>query len=176
MTISRRTDDFYSRASTFLHDTIMPFTLLLPSALHIHRSLESERVTVHLGSFLFDINCKFLNGAVDKHNLYPPAPPLIRYKETTFPSAKKKLVESVVLDNAVNKKLDALTTSNLRVRMNTLQNNKFLKFLQFHVVETVLQASYSQVSTTRSRHKVILSCTDDVRKESKMERGTWVSE
>lgn len=71
--------------------------------------------------FLFDINCKLLNGAVDKHNLYPPAPPLTRYKETAFPSAKKKLVESVVLDNVVNKKLDALTTSKLCVRMNTLQ-------------------------------------------------------
>ncbi|KAJ8535537.1 hypothetical protein K7X08_023257 [Anisodus acutangulus] len=58
---------------------------------------------------------------VDKHNLYPPAPPLTRYKETAFSSAKKKLVESVVLDNAVNKKLDALTTSKLCVRMNTLQ-------------------------------------------------------
>ncbi|KAK4365334.1 hypothetical protein RND71_016692 [Anisodus tanguticus] len=64
---------------------------------------------------------KVVNQLVDKHNLYPPAPPLTRYKETAFPSAKKKLVESVVLDNAVNKKLDALTTSKLCVRMNTLQ-------------------------------------------------------
>ncbi|KAJ8566065.1 hypothetical protein K7X08_030542 [Anisodus acutangulus] len=58
---------------------------------------------------------------IDKHNIYPPAPPLTRYKEVAFSSAKKKLVESVVLDNAVNKKLDALTTSKLCVRMNTLQ-------------------------------------------------------
>ncbi|KAL3331289.1 hypothetical protein AABB24_034886 [Solanum stoloniferum] len=64
---------------------------------------------------------KVVNQLVDKHNLYPPAPPLTRYKETAFPSAKKKLVEYVVLDNAVNKKLDALTTSKLCVRMNTLQ-------------------------------------------------------
>ncbi|MCD7447586.1 hypothetical protein HAX54_032204 [Datura stramonium] len=64
---------------------------------------------------------KVVNQLVDKHNLYPPAPPLTRYKEAAFPSAKKKLVESVVLDNAVNKKLDALTTSKLCVRMNTLQ-------------------------------------------------------
>ncbi|KAJ8555736.1 hypothetical protein K7X08_013232 [Anisodus acutangulus] len=64
---------------------------------------------------------KVVNQLVDKHNLYPPAPPLTRYKETAFPTAKKKLVESVVLDNAVNKKLDALTTSKLCVRMNTLQ-------------------------------------------------------
>ncbi|XP_016460654.2 protein unc-13 homolog isoform X1 [Nicotiana tabacum] len=64
---------------------------------------------------------KVVNQLVDNHNLYPPAPPLTRYKEMAFPSAKKKLVESVVLDNAVNKKLEALTTSKLCVRMNTLQ-------------------------------------------------------
>lgn len=64
---------------------------------------------------------KVVNQLVDKHNLYPSAPPLTRYKETAFPSAKKKLVESVVLDNVVNKKLDALTTPKLCVRMNTLQ-------------------------------------------------------
>ncbi|KAK4362592.1 hypothetical protein RND71_017833 [Anisodus tanguticus] len=44
-------------------------------------------------------------------------------------SAKKKLVESVVLDNVVNKKLDALTTSKLCVRMNTLQITKDMDML-----------------------------------------------
>ncbi|KAK4364370.1 hypothetical protein RND71_015728 [Anisodus tanguticus] len=82
-----------------------------------------------IDEFLFDINCKFLNGVVDKHNLYPHALLLTRYKETIFFSTKKKLVEFVVIDNVVNKKLDALTTSKLCVRMNTLQIAKDMDML-----------------------------------------------
>ncbi|CAI9093969.1 OLC1v1029593C1 [Oldenlandia corymbosa var. corymbosa] len=64
---------------------------------------------------------KVTSQLVDKNNLYPPVPPLTHYKETTFPIAKKKVVESAVLDEEVNSKLNDLTTSKLCVRLNTLQ-------------------------------------------------------
>lgn len=64
--------------------------------------------------------------AVDKSNLYPPAPPLTRYKETTFPIIKRKLTEAVVLDDGVNDKLNHLTASKLCVRLNTLQVSAIL--------------------------------------------------
>ncbi|KAK4358417.1 hypothetical protein RND71_024027 [Anisodus tanguticus] len=89
----------------------------------LRSSTKSAKVLVEIGCLLAMFLGRHFreDRLVDKHNLYPPVPPLIRYKETTFLSAKKKLVESVVLDNAVNKKLDTLTTSKLCVRMNTLQ-------------------------------------------------------
>ncbi|CAK9173062.1 unnamed protein product [Ilex paraguariensis] len=58
---------------------------------------------------------------VEKHHLYPYAPPLTRYKETTFPIIKKKMVECVPLEEEVNNKLNELTISKLCIRLNTLQ-------------------------------------------------------
>ncbi|KAL3499395.1 hypothetical protein ACH5RR_038488 [Cinchona calisaya] len=64
---------------------------------------------------------KVTSELVGKQNLYPPMPPLTHYRETTFPIVKKKLVESTVLEDEVNNRLNELTTSKLCIRLNTLQ-------------------------------------------------------
>lgn len=58
---------------------------------------------------------------VEKTHLHPPAPPLTRFKEAMFPISKKKVVESIFLDEEVDEKLKGLTTVKLCVRLNTLQ-------------------------------------------------------
>ncbi|RAL44398.1 hypothetical protein DM860_011675 [Cuscuta australis] len=64
---------------------------------------------------------KMVSQLVDKRDLYPPVPPLTRFKGTTFPVIKRKLAEAVVLDDEVHNKLNQLTISKLCVRLNTLQ-------------------------------------------------------
>ncbi|KAL8106727.1 hypothetical protein AgCh_023473 [Apium graveolens] len=64
---------------------------------------------------------KVCSRLVDKHHLYPPVPPLTRYKETVFPVIKKKVVENVLLEEEVNSNLAELTVSKLCIRLNTLQ-------------------------------------------------------
>lgn len=59
--------------------------------------------------------------AVEKNYLYPSAPPLTRYKETTIPVLKKKFLECMPLDDNVYDKLNTLTIPKLCVRMNTLK-------------------------------------------------------
>lgn len=57
---------------------------------------------------------------MDKQKLYPSTPPLTRYKETTFPIVKKKVVvESFIMDDDIYKHLDELTASKLCIRLNT---------------------------------------------------------
>ncbi|XP_020539590.1 protein unc-13 homolog isoform X2 [Jatropha curcas] len=64
---------------------------------------------------------KMLNHLVEKHHLYPSAPPLTRYTETVIPVIKKRLLECASLDNNVNYKLNELTIPKLCIRLNTLQ-------------------------------------------------------
>ncbi|KAI3501237.1 hypothetical protein L1887_29101 [Cichorium endivia] len=64
---------------------------------------------------------KLFSQLVEKYHLYPAAPPLTRYKDTMFPIVKKKVVESVFLDEQVYQKLKDLTAVKLCVRLNTLQ-------------------------------------------------------
>lgn len=53
--------------------------------------------------------------------MYPPVPPLTRYKEAVFPMIKKKVVENVLLEEEINGNLVELTVSKLCIRLNTLQ-------------------------------------------------------
>ncbi|KAL7608412.1 hypothetical protein Lser_V15G09834 [Lactuca serriola] len=64
---------------------------------------------------------KLFSQLVEKNHLYPAAPPLTRYKDAMFPIVKKKVVESVFLDEEVEEKLKELTAVKLCVRLNTLQ-------------------------------------------------------
>ncbi|KAL1834842.1 hypothetical protein ACET3Z_004493 [Daucus carota] len=64
---------------------------------------------------------KVCSHIVDKHHLYPPVPPLTRYKEAVFPVIKKKVVENVLLEEEINGNLVELTVSKLCIRLNTLQ-------------------------------------------------------
>lgn len=63
--------------------------------------------------------------AVEKNHLYPSAPPLTRYTETTIPVMKTKVLECKVLDNNVINSLNRLTISKLCVRLNTLKVSAF---------------------------------------------------
>ncbi|XP_031097776.1 protein unc-13 homolog isoform X1 [Ipomoea triloba] len=90
---------------------------------------------------------KLVNQLVDKSNLYPPAPPLTRYKETTFPIIKRKLTEAVVLDNGVNDKLSHLTASKLCVRLNTLQYIQ----RQIATLEDGIRKSWSTIKAFRDQ-------------------------
>ncbi|XP_057510564.1 protein unc-13 homolog isoform X2 [Actinidia eriantha] len=64
---------------------------------------------------------KMFNQIVGKQHLYPPVPPLTRYEETVFPVMKKKWMDCVLLEEEVNDKLNALSTSTLCIRLNTLK-------------------------------------------------------
>ena len=59
--------------------------------------------------------------AVDKNLLYPSAPSLTRYEETTIPMPRKKMVELRILDDNSTSALKQLTVSKLCIRLNTLQ-------------------------------------------------------
>ncbi|KAL6986196.1 hypothetical protein U1Q18_019564 [Sarracenia purpurea var. burkii] len=63
---------------------------------------------------------KVINQIVEKYHLYPSLPPLTRYEETIFPVMKKKLVGCAPVEEDVNDRLNALTTSTLCIRLNTL--------------------------------------------------------
>ncbi|XVF51538.1 hypothetical protein PTKIN_Ptkin04bG0192800 [Pterospermum kingtungense] len=61
------------------------------------------------------------NQLVEKDHLYPAAPPLTRYTETVIPIIKKRLNESVVLDDNVLDRLKELTIPKLCIQLNTLE-------------------------------------------------------
>ncbi|XP_057525392.1 protein unc-13 homolog isoform X2 [Amaranthus tricolor] len=64
---------------------------------------------------------KVLGQLVDKNLLYPSAPSLTRYEETTIPMPRKKMVELRILDDNSTSALKQLTVSKLCIRLNTLQ-------------------------------------------------------
>lgn len=82
---------------------------------------------------------KIASRLVDRKYLYPPVPPLTRYKEATFPVIKKKLMESTLLDNEVNVKLKELTTTKLCIKLNTLQYIQ----KQIYVLEEGIKKSWA---------------------------------
>ncbi|KAK4389327.1 protein unc-13 [Sesamum angolense] len=86
----------------------------------IFHSLDNYLVKVvsQLGKLFQEVE-KFLK--IEKQSLYPPTPPLTRYKEATFPIVKKKAVESFIIDNEIYKQLDELTASKLCIRLNTFR-------------------------------------------------------
>lgn len=77
-------------------------------------------------SYGYDIDSRTIAITVEKNHVYPSAPPLTRYKETSMPIMKKKLVECILLDDNVISKLNQLTVSKLCVRLNTLNVSVFL--------------------------------------------------
>ncbi|KAI5655545.1 hypothetical protein M9H77_32732 [Catharanthus roseus] len=97
---------------------------------------------------------KVVGQLVDKQNLYPPMPPLTRYKEATFPVIKKKLAECAVLDNEVNKKLHELTTAKLCIRLNTLQYIQ----KQICVLEEGIRESWASAQHPENRRNCKFSC------------------
>ncbi|KAF5729965.1 hypothetical protein HS088_TW20G00334 [Tripterygium wilfordii] len=78
---------------------------------------------------------------VEKNNLYPPIPPLTRYEETVLPIIKKKLLESMLLEDGVKLKLNELTIPKLCIRLNTLQYIQ----KQIGVLEDGIRKSWAQV-------------------------------
>ncbi|GFQ01344.1 hypothetical protein PHJA_002278300 [Phtheirospermum japonicum] len=109
--------------------------------------------------------------SVPKHNLYPSAPPLTRYKEATFPIVKKKVVESLVIDVEIYKNLDELTASKLCVRLNTYRIHLlFLQYIQKQIdaLEDGIRKSWESVASYRiGRHSTEnIPETPDVNGES----------
>ncbi|XP_024993695.1 protein unc-13 homolog isoform X2 [Cynara cardunculus var. scolymus] len=90
---------------------------------------------------------KLVSQLVEKHHLYPAAPPLTRYKETMFPIVKKKVVESVLLDEEVDEKLRGLTVNKLCVRLNTLQYMQ----KQINILEDGIKKSWASMGPGNSR-------------------------
>ncbi|KAL8207792.1 hypothetical protein R6Q57_007204, partial [Mikania cordata] len=82
-----------------------------------------------------------VNQLVDKNRLFPAAPPLTRYKETMFPIVKKKMIESVLLDEEVDEKLKGLTTAKLCVRLNTLEYMQ----KQINILEDGIKKSWASI-------------------------------
>ncbi|XP_062025922.1 protein unc-13 homolog isoform X1 [Rosa rugosa] len=84
---------------------------------------------------------KLLDQIVEKNYLYPSAPPLTRYKETTIPVLKKKFLECMPLDDNVYDKLNTLTIPKLCVRMNTL---KYIQ-KQIDILEDGIRKSWALI-------------------------------
>ncbi|KAM6556840.1 hypothetical protein CsatB_003859 [Cannabis sativa] len=84
---------------------------------------------------------KMFNQLVEKNHLYPSAPSLTRYKDSSIPIMKKKLLESVVLDDNLINKLNHLTVSKLCVRLNTL---KYIE-KQIFILEDGIRKSWALV-------------------------------
>nr|XP_028954074.1 protein unc-13 homolog isoform X2 [Malus domestica] len=84
---------------------------------------------------------KLLDKLVEKNHLYPSAPPLTRYKETTIPVMKKKLLECMPLDDNVYNKLNSLTIPRLCIRLNTL---KYIQ-KQIDILEDGIRKSWALV-------------------------------
>nr|XP_043606752.1 protein unc-13 homolog [Erigeron canadensis] len=100
---------------------------------------------------------KVVSQLVDKNNLYPAPPPLTRYKETIFPIVKKKVVESLLLDEEVDDKLKGLTGVKLCVRLNTLQYMQ----KQINMLEDGIKNSWgSKMASGYSRDSIISSVND----------------
>ncbi|XP_062074226.1 protein unc-13 homolog isoform X2 [Humulus lupulus] len=84
---------------------------------------------------------KMFNQFVEKNHLYPSAPSLTRYKDTSIPIMKKKLLEAIILDDNLINKLNHLTVSKLCVRINTL---KYIE-KQIHILEDGIRKSWALV-------------------------------
>ncbi|KAK9076709.1 hypothetical protein SSX86_005043 [Deinandra increscens subsp. villosa] len=106
-----------------------------------------------LDGYLHKLDCQL----VDKNHLYPAAPPLTRYKETMFPIVKKKVLESVLLEEEVDEKLKGLTAVKLCVRLNTLEYTQ----KQINILEDGIKKSWASVVSQNSR-------------DSKLSAGTTV--
>ncbi|KAI3468779.1 hypothetical protein Pfo_025442 [Paulownia fortunei] len=92
---------------------------------------------------------KVVSQLVEKHNLYPSTPPLTRYKEATFPIVKKKVVESLIIDDEIYKNLDELTASKLCIRLNTY---RYIQ-KQIDVLEDGIRKSWKSITSYRiDRH------------------------
>ncbi|GJV03152.1 protein unc-13 homolog isoform X3 [Tanacetum coccineum] len=107
---------------------------------------------------------KLVSQLVEKNHLYPAAPPLTRYKEAMFPIAKKKVVESLLLDEEVDEKLKGLTAVKLCVRLNTLQ---YLQ-KQINVLEDGIKKSWASamVSGDSRESKIPPGTTDHMLADS----------
>lgn len=101
---------------------------------------------------------KLVSQLVEKNHLYPAPPPLTRYKETMFPIVKKKVVESLLLDEEVDEKLKGLTGVKLCVRLNTLQYMQ----KQINILEDGIKKSWaSTMASGYSRDSKISPGTTD---------------
>ncbi|KAL3647194.1 hypothetical protein CASFOL_008162 [Castilleja foliolosa] len=118
-----------------------------------------------MNTYMLKMNSQ--SDAVQKHNLYPSAPPLTRYKEATFPIVKKKVVESLVIDDEIYKNLDELTVSKLCVRLNTYREKKYIQ-KQIHALEDGIRKSWESGASYRiGRHSTEnIPETQDVNGES----------
>ncbi|XP_004300761.1 PREDICTED: uncharacterized protein LOC101300350 [Fragaria vesca subsp. vesca] len=107
---------------------------------------------------------KLLDQIVEKKYLYPSAPPLTRYKETTIPVLKKKFLECMPLDGNVHDKLNNLTISKLCVRMNTL---KYIQ-KQIDILEGGIRSSWALVrqsidkTCAKEQHFGTSTCNDQI--------------
>ncbi|KAI3693593.1 hypothetical protein L1987_76540 [Smallanthus sonchifolius] len=107
---------------------------------------------------------KLVSQLVDKKHLYPAAPPLTRYKETIFPIVKKKVLDSVILDEEVDKKLTVLTAVKLCVRLNTLEYMQ----KQINILEDGIKKSWAStmVSGNSRDSKLSGGTTDFIHNDS----------
>lgn len=94
------------------------------------------------GDLVSGINIHNGSCAVEKNHLYPSAPPLTRYKETTIPVMKKKLLECMPLDDNVYNKLSSLTIPRLCIRLNTLKVSEYIFFLYTHSFFTFFESDF----------------------------------
>ncbi|KAL9177741.1 hypothetical protein ABFS82_01G078500 [Erythranthe guttata] len=94
---------------------------------------------------------KVVSQLVEKRNLYPPTPPLTRYKEATFPIVKKKMAESLIIDDNIYKNLDNLTASKLCIILNTY---RYIQ-KQIDVLEEGIRKSWESVKLYQiDRHSI----------------------
>ncbi|XP_060674146.1 protein unc-13 homolog isoform X3 [Ziziphus jujuba] len=106
---------------------------------------------------------KVLNQLVEKNHLYPSAPPLTRYTETTIPVMKTKLLESKVLDNNVLNKLDHLTISKLCVRLNTLKYiQKQMDLLEGGIRESWVRVRHYDNKNCAKEERQGTTCNEEV--------------
>ncbi|XP_071702005.1 protein unc-13 homolog isoform X2 [Rutidosis leptorrhynchoides] len=107
---------------------------------------------------------KVVSQLVDKNHLYPAPPPLTRYKETMFPIVRKKVVETLLLDEEVDDKLIGLTGSKLCVRLNTLQYMQ----KQINILEDGIKSSWASAMASRysGDSKIPLETTEFVHTEN----------
>lgn len=106
---------------------------------------------------------KMHNQLVEKNHVYPSAPPLTRYKETSMPIMKKKLVECIFLDDNVISKLNQLTVSKLCVRLNTLNFiQKQIDMLEDGIRKSWALVRQSDKGTWAETEPQELTCDEEV--------------
>ncbi|KAG8374878.1 hypothetical protein BUALT_Bualt10G0041300 [Buddleja alternifolia] len=108
---------------------------------------------------------------IEKQNLYPSTPPLTRYKEATFPIVKKKVVESLIIDDQIYKQLDELTVSKLCIRLNTYEYIR----KQTAVLEDGIRKSWESV-TSYQIHRCSIEETPETLETTGSLNGESVSE